>query len=372
MTPQTEPLLTGWAKAPCLGCGEKVKRARDAWLEIMGTRSGSWLIAYPVEAAKGLGDPYPPPDDEPLLLLGAAHQECLPQAYFLLRHRQLELHPDLLVGHVESILDKESWPAIDAPHEAGSCPFCQYPDHGWSVEHLWPRWLQEEIIRRGGRFKWTHNWSTRVGGPTLRVCQRCNTTWMAVIENDVSELIVDMWDNARYLDEGDAVLLATWATMKAISFDAASDNPVIPRGFAHDLNIKRRPHRAIYVWLGAYVDRDGQLSVRIRPIYPHGSTMASSVSPVAVCITFTIVRLVFQILVPLVEGELRTGEQFDRCVLALWPEIAGGLKWPPPYRFASDSIDVLRRRFSDGTGSDVMGVELRSSFDGADADRLEG
>ena len=41
--------------------GTIVKQARDAWVEVGGTRSGSWLIAMGVEAGRMLADELPPP-----------------------------------------------------------------------------------------------------------------------------------------------------------------------------------------------------------------------------------------------------------------------------------------------------------------------
>src|SRR5258708_39753253 len=66
-----------WKRAPCLGCGRRVVRVRDGWVEIGGNRSGSYLIAWGEEPLLSyVTDPEHSPD-EPLFLLGVSHQRCL-------------------------------------------------------------------------------------------------------------------------------------------------------------------------------------------------------------------------------------------------------------------------------------------------------
>jgi hypothetical protein len=79
-----------WRRADYLGaCGKIVKRARDAWVELGGTRSGSWLMAIGVDAGRMFADTFPPPSDEDLFILGVAHRTCLEQARRLLRAQKM-------------------------------------------------------------------------------------------------------------------------------------------------------------------------------------------------------------------------------------------------------------------------------------------
>jgi hypothetical protein len=77
-----------WRRADCLGACGIVKRARDAWIELGGTRSGSWLIAIGVDAGRTLADTFPPSGEE-LFILGVAHSTCLEQACRLLRAQKM-------------------------------------------------------------------------------------------------------------------------------------------------------------------------------------------------------------------------------------------------------------------------------------------
>lgn len=68
---------------------------------------------------------------------------------------------------------------------------------------------------------------------------------MSTLENDVSGLVLSMFDEVRILDVADERLLAFWATKIAVLLDAAQPRLLVPRGFGHDLesNDSRPPWR---------------------------------------------------------------------------------------------------------------------------------
>jgi hypothetical protein len=202
---------------------------------------------------------------------------------------------------------------------------------------------------------------------TVPTCIDCNNTWMSTLENDVKDVFLAMFEQTRMLDCGEQELLAKWAVMKAILMDAAQEEPVLPRGFGHDLNITRRPHEAVGVWIAAYGDKE-ILPVELRPIYaPPGKELPHN-DPMGWCATFAIVRIAFQVFIPLVRlgGDHSRLENFKRSVVQIWPPGSEMIDWPPPYFFDKDSFKALARRIHDNREPTVMQVTLKK------ANRLRG
>lgn len=111
-------------------------------------------------------------------------------------------------------------------------------------------------------------------GPKARACLNCNTRWMSVLENDTKSLLVDMWDHGRILTAGDQEILASWATKMLILFDGSAATPLIPRGFAHDLRVTRKPPSGIWIWASSYIGSKHNLmaSMAIASCAPRGRT----------------------------------------------------------------------------------------------------
>ncbi|MCA1600248.1 MAG: hypothetical protein LC776_00920 [Acidobacteria bacterium] len=336
-----------WRQADCLGgCGRIVKQSRDAWVEFGGTRSGSWLAAMGVEARRVLADALPPPADEDLLILGIAHMDCLEQAFRLLRSQRAPLETDLPIMTLE-VMEERSGPDVGLPTTKGECPFCQGLNSLLTKEDIYPTWLLKELRRYGARSNYEGRWSTKIVGYTTPACEDCNHRWMSTVENDVKKFMISMFFHTRLLNQYEQDRLALWAAMKAILFDAASDKPVVPRGFGHDLNIHRQPHRGMYVWIAAYTDTN-PLVVMPRLIFSSDHNEGTGEDAViGWCVTFTIVRLVFQVFIPFIDGTLAPLETFNDSVVQLWPRQSPTLDWPPRYQFDSDSVQALAVRIYD-------------------------
>jgi hypothetical protein len=125
-----------------------VKQARHANVEFSGTRSGRWLTAFPASAGFPFADDMPPPSDEPLFLLGVAHRSCVADAYERLRRQEVDLPAELPSLLLAADVDGPA-PDVHLPSPRGTCPFCQGVDGTPSEEHLLPKWLQRELLRRG-------------------------------------------------------------------------------------------------------------------------------------------------------------------------------------------------------------------------------
>jgi hypothetical protein len=142
------------------------------------------------------------------------------------------------------------------------------------------------------------------------------------------------------------------------SFDTASETPVVPRGFGHDLNIHRQPHRGMYVWIAAYTDTNA-LVVIPRLIFSGDRDEGTSEDTViGWCITFSIVRIVFQVFIPFADGTLAPLETFNDSVVQLWQRQSSTLDWPPRYQFDNESVQALAARIYDNREPVITEVTL--------------
>lgn len=320
-----------------------------------GTRSGSWLIAIGVGAAQMFADPLPPPRQEDLLLLGVAHRGCLETARDNLRRRLAPLEAELPRISVEEFDEHDPKLDMHLPAEEESCPFCQGRDQRITQEDIYPLWLMRELRQRGARVLRDGKPARKFAGPTTATCADCNNTWMSVLENDVKERILSLIEHARPVELSEQRLLALWATMKAILFDAATEAPLIPRYFGHELRIHREPHVGTYVWMAAYGDSSDALTVRRWVVHAKDSEEV-----IAVCVTFSVFRVAFQVLVTFYDGELSPLEDFRGSVQQVWP-LVEAISWPPPFYFDRESIRALACRVYDNREPVVMNVTLQAS-----------
>ncbi|MDQ0773076.1 hypothetical protein QF026_001542 [Streptomyces aurantiacus] len=340
-----------WRRLDCLaGCGELVKRARDSWVEIGGTRSGNWLIGTRVDVGRMFSDPLPPPNDEPLYMLGAAHRACLGTAVQLLRAGRAQLGDILTTMDIDTNLEGQAHTNWMAP-PPGRCPLCQDPHAQPTDEDIYPKWLVREMKRHGVRSSDPHR--RRINWPTTPVCQHCNNTWMSTLENDVKDILVPMFFHVRSLDEHAQGRLALWAAKMAILFDAIGSS-IVPHGAGQGLEVFRQPHHGMRVWIAAYHDVN-PLAVVSRPIYMPGND--SSDDFLGLCVTFSVVKVAFQVLIPFLDGDLAPLEDFHGSVVPIWPP-ANPLGWPPRYRFDATSIQALAARINDNRENVTIDVNL--------------
>jgi hypothetical protein len=217
----------------------------------------------------------------------------------------------------------------------------------------------KEIRKRGGRFIVNGRVSKRLAGPTIPVCMDCNNTWMSTIENNVKPLVILMLDNAWPLSRSDQTLLATWATKIALSLDLATGSPVIPRGFGYDLRIHKQPQAGVRVWLGAYTSMTDALAIHVWDVM---SEDAESEEIVGRCITFSVVRMVFQVFIPFWDAELSERlTDFGGNIRGIWPPESDFFDWPPRHYFDELSIVALSKRIYDNREPVVVEVNLKQA-----------
>ena len=352
-----------WRRSSCLGCGETVKRARDAHVEMIGTRSGSWIAALSVSAGRGYGDDGDPPVGEQLYLLGISHSRCIRQARDSLRAQAAELPGELVPVAMDTPPEWDPHLDLVSPVRPKSCPFCEEYEKDPSDEDIFPKWLLKHLISAGARIKLGELWSTKPVGPLAYACRDCNNTWMSTVENDLQPLFLDLFYNARTISSEEQERLAFWAAIKAILIDSSSANPIIPRGFGQDLRIRKTLPPGIEVWMAAYNDQVGLLNGLHWPIF--AKTDADDPSQaIACCITIVAFRTVFQVLIPFSDGTHAEFADFNSSVVPLWP-VVSPIDWPPPYCFDNDSIVALGARIYNNREPVITTVTLKAAIRGA-------
>ncbi|WP_405534724.1 hypothetical protein OG787_08205 [Streptomyces sp. NBC_00075] len=255
---------------------------------------------------------------------------------------------------VELILDGPAHTNWMAP-PPGRCPFCQDLSAQPTDEDIYPKWLVREMERHGARSSDPRR--RRINWPTTTVCQHCNNTWMSTLENDVKDILVPMFFQVRSLDEHTQGRLALWAAKMAVLLDVVGDN-IVPHGAGQGLEIFRQPHHGMQVWIAAYHDVN-PLAVVSRPIYmPENDSHDGFLG---LCVTFSVVKVAFQVFIPFCEGDLAQLEDFHGSVLQIWPPADPLLDWPPRYRFDSTSIQALAARINDNRENVTMNVNLSAA-----------
>ncbi|MGK5442143.1 hypothetical protein ACSNN7_10010 [Micromonospora sp. URMC 105] len=343
------PLLPDWKRSPCLGCGEVVKRHRGSWAEVIGTPSGSWLLAAPMAAGRSVSTD---PDSIPLsgiCMLGAAHHRCVDSAFLRIRAGAVRFAAGLVDVRADAIQAEDVTPFY-LPSGPSDCLFCERMTGAQlTEEHVWPEWLQKQLVGRGATFPGNgRGRETSPMGPKARACLDCNTRWMSVLEIDAKPLIADMWDHRRELEPHDQEVLATWATKMAVLVDGSAPQPLILRGLAHELRVTRRPPTGTWVWASGFVGPTNYLSAWAKPLRLKPRDGQIPAEPNAVCITFTAFRIVFQVVITLYRGvyDVTASEDVGHLLMPLWPLDKTPRLWPPG-AFDAEAVGDLAERFDD-------------------------
>lgn len=347
--------LPGWKRAPCLGCDRQIVQARDGWVGIGGTRTGSYLLTWGAEPLLARAtDPDRVPD-EPLCLLGVAHHACVERA-----RARFEAGTIALPGELP-ILDVEQGPhlpklgyTLHLPPRPDACPFCDCTT-GLTDEHVWPKWYSRDLQARGATLTGDNVRRGRID-LTVPVCGTCNHTWMSVLETDTGPLLTDMMRAGTgqsrpiriTLDQ--QARLATWAVKTAYLLDVQKQ-PTVPRGFLNEFALQRAPNESTIVWVAGYTpDVAARSEKRALDFLSRGGRTRNS--PNGFVVTFTIFNVLFQIVghfnggPAVMSGGRRRG--YEPALFRTWPAPSTDLTWPPDVAFSRTSWDDLTASITDG------------------------
>lgn len=335
-----------WRRSACIVCGSRIVRARDAHNVVGGTLDGSWLVCWPT-GPEHLAMTGPIPDGQAIYLLGACHRACLPAVSERIRAG---------AAHLSPLLAELSWSDADdleytlhLPADESTCLFCGSAGP-MTNEHVWPKWLSKELKKTGARFA-TPPGAKRAPTAidlTVGVCRPCNNDWLSTLENDVAGIARPMLrGHLVRLDETDQGRLATWATKTAYLLDRWSD-PIVPRGFAMDLAIRRAPPANTCVFLAAY-DGPRAAYASHEGLHVAGPDGLRPLEANAFATTFTAHKLAFQVLGHFNKGGWQLLD--DRPALhdglvQIWPNLEPQATWPPKLILPNAGIEALAKSVS--------------------------
>ncbi|MEA2825945.1 MAG: hypothetical protein QOG43_384 [Actinomycetota bacterium] len=348
----------GSRRSPCLGCGHPVRPSRDAYVEIGGSRDGSWLAL--LDAEPGIirvTDSTRMPDST--FHLGFAHRACAELARRRLIAHEVDLPDGLVEILIDDITDEPSIPplSLDIPPRPGECPFCEFAPR-ISEEHVYPAWMTREFRRLASpsqrpfvfSLDGSHPRATSTIDLTVPVCGPCNNRWLSVLENDVAPLLGPMLRGEdRDLSLNNQRLLATWAVKTALLLNLVqSEKAFIPTGCFREFRQQRQPLGSTVVWIGAYSGRRWAAWARQIPLY---LGKPGPDKPNAFLTTFTAMRVVFQVLGHFTSGNMTIHDErlASLALHSIWPPRGETLHWPRVgLAFGDDDLSSLAASFGGG------------------------
>ena len=249
----------------------------------------------------------------------------------------------------------------------GACYWCGKPAD--SREDIIPKWLDNVLIipatltagrrrlrtRQGDAERTTtaQRWATR-SATTKSVCENCNNTWMAGIEEPTKPLLAPMiLGEATTLDLQAQLQIAQWATMKAALVDSRPDRAA--EGLASEairdaIYEHRQPPADMVVRVAAFNE-----PFQVMITHPHAIGTGQSGQYLAQWAT----TLVFGHFVVQIAG--RTGarkrgvlNEFPSGVRAgssfsVWPPQPTTVAWPPGQILDRDELAVFMAQMVQGT-----------------------
>jgi len=309
---------------------------RDAHVIISGTRDGSALIAGNGEPQRMFVIADPLMVKQPMLMLGAAHRSCIPQARARLEAGTIKLPEQLPLMLVEP--HDGELTRLDVPPVVGSCPFCESTED-ITDEDIWARWISKLMRERFGNFRIStaNGYKAHQRIPYIApVCGTCNNRWLSVLEKDVQPTLSSMIlgpqpgePQYRTLTSAQQELLATWAVKTAFMIDFSGiAPPVIPAIYYQQLRMYRQALPNTVVLLAAYKGDQraifaahGGLHLGIEPGMPPNVFMT----------LFTAGRVVFKIFGYIGSDfpqNVSYNSAFDHGLNRIWPATGDSIDWP--------------------------------------------
>jgi hypothetical protein len=172
---------------------------------------------------------------------------------------------------------------------------------------------------------------------------------MSVLENDCKEILLRMTDAATGtcpsidISPSQQRRLATWALKTAYLIDSYRE-PIVPRGFLHELALQRIPNPWTAIWVAGYTtDVAARADKRAMDfLLPDGQPTNNS--PNGFAITFTILNTLFQVVGHFNGGTSNMRDnrhQYNGALFQIWPNADNDLHWPPSLGFSRASWDDL-------------------------------
>lgn len=241
------------------------------------------------------------------------------------------------------------------------CVFC-LSDENLSGEHVWPEWVRKHLPLRADQ-RFPHVWTQagevvreRTNMPLAsitirRVCEPCNTGWMARIEEAAEPVLADLIKgNPRTLDQEAMTIAATWGYLKTLVVDLAMNGKqtlVTPVVHAWFRQFQRPPDSAL-VALACYGGvRHALYSMSGRNPFNIPADTGGSYT----VHMYTMILGVGHLVVKVAGHHLPIPVNLDpaagdrKFASRIWPQPDGAVRWPPSSMLDDTSLKEFARRF---------------------------
>jgi hypothetical protein len=246
----------------------------------------------------------------------------------------------------------------------GGCIFCGASPQ--TKTHVFRKaWIERLMVPAAGPFEMVQGTSDLTGAgresswPSKEfgiapgaACNACNSGWMDQVDRAAEQIVEPMVlgrrATIRKIDQQKAV--ARWVSQVAILIDQSQIQQVIPTTITERFYEDREPIPGITIWLARTVldwsveawERAWVISARSQP--------SPADNPNLCLITFRIVQLVVQALIPLDAETARTigftrGKDQMRFLKQLWPSRYTPVAWPPTLAISPATMEVFARSF---------------------------
>jgi hypothetical protein len=234
---------------------------------------------------------------------------------------------------------------MDTPEQGKrTCVFC-----GQGVvsnEHVWPKWIREEVALRYGNVKWDALRDGKVRStPVLdaqvkRVCETCNNGWMSDLEGRAKPVLVPMMFGALpqiSLSPEDQGVVALWAYKTVLMADFFGARRTLDPHVYTAFFRERCPPRRSWVLMAAYAGsakrlRSYSTTTTVTREMQHNAVGVLERNPIelpAVIGTLVVFHLVLQVVIysgkdlPL---RVANGHAWEQMI---WPVDPAPVTWPP-------------------------------------------
>ena len=179
-------------------------------------------------------------------------------------------------------------------------------------------------------------------------CADCNSTWMDQIDREAERLIEPMVIGykatiRRYIDQK---ALARWVSQVAILCDQSQMQQIIPADVPRRFYEDREPLTGLVIWL-ARTAAEPSVEAWERAWIVTGGTPPKATDRPNIClITFRVIQLVVQALIPLDGSSWLIDRGGNMNFLRkLWPSGYTPVSWPPQGALSPEAVQTLARAF---------------------------
>lgn len=179
-------------------------------------------------------------------------------------------------------------------------------------------------------------------------CDQCNSGWMDQVDRAAEQIVEPMvlGHKATIRRYQDQKAVARWVSQVAILCDEAQVSQVIPQETRHSFYGDKEPLPGMIIWLARAVP-EWSVEMWLRAwLITTGAPPRATDGPNLCLVTFRVVQLVVQALIPL-DGTVWGADRGEnmRHLRKAWPSTFTPVSWPPVSTLPSKDLDVFAKSF---------------------------